>query len=103
MRFMLLMHGGRADSRHIAVMLRTSGELVSAAVLADGVSIVRARAGGPPLVTPSLAPPEVLAGYWVVDCDTAARAVEIAASVSSAADNHPVEIRPVLVGPGEEM
>jgi hypothetical protein len=103
MRFMLLTYGGRADSRHIAVMLQSSGELVSEAVLADGASIVRARAGGSPLVAPPLDPRELLAGYWVVDCDTLARAVEIAASISSAAGDHPVELRAVLVGPGQEM
>ena len=52
---------------------------------------------------------ESLAGYWIVDCDTAQRAVEIAAHVSGAPGpggrplNMPIEVRPIMSAPAGEI
>jgi hypothetical protein len=130
MRYMLLMNATQADwqalgtlspqdrKAHIAFMkdldrrLRDAGELVSD----DGLSgpaqarVVRARADGAPLVSDGFpASKEFLAGYWVIDCHDPRRIVEIAALVSSAPGrggaplNFPVEVRPIMRAPGEEM
>ncbi|MGW6743486.1 YciI family protein [Streptomyces sp. NPDC055025] len=105
---------------HIAFMRDTNtkfaetGELVTAEGLAgpDQARIVRAGGGGgAPVVTEGPYPEtkEFLAGYWIVDCDSAERAVELAAHVSTAPGpggkplNMPIEVRQVMAGPPEEM
>ncbi|MEU3186246.1 YciI family protein [Streptomyces sp. NPDC006923] len=104
---------------HIAFMhdtnkkLSEAGELVDAQGLAgpDQAKIVRAGGGGAPVVTDGPYPEtkEFLAGYWIVDCDTAERAVELAAHVSTAPGpggeplNMPIEVRQVMVAPAQEM
>ncbi|MFD7898201.1 YciI family protein [Streptomyces sp. NPDC059743] len=104
---------------HIAFMrdtntkLAEAGELVTAEGLAgpDQARIVRAGGGGAPIVTEGPYPEtkEFLAGYWIVDCDSAERAVELAAHVSTAPGpdgkplNMPIEVRQVMAGPPEEM
>jgi hypothetical protein len=103
---------------HIAFMkrldqeLRQSGELVDDAGLAgpDRARIVRAGKGGVPLVTDGPFPEtkEFLAGFWIVDCETPQRAVEIAARASTAPGargvpmNIPIEVREVMSAPGDE-
>ncbi len=93
--------------------LAAAGELVDAQGLAmpEQAKIVRAGAGGAAVVTegPFAETKEFLAGYWIVDCDTPERAVEIAAQVSAAPGpggrpiNMPIEVRPVMSAPPEEM
>ena len=93
--------------------LKASGELVDAQGLAapDQAKIVRAQTGGPPAVTDGPFPEakEWLAGYWIVDCDSPERAVELAAHASTAPGrggvplNMPIEVREVMSAPGEEM
>ena len=103
---------------HIAFMktftgkLAEKGELVSAEGLAgpDQAKLVRAVKGGQP-VTDGVFPEtkEFLAGYWIVDVDSAARAYAIAAEASAAPGpggvpmNMPIEVREVMSGPPKEF
>ena len=103
---------------HIAFMmtlnreLSASGELVSAEGLAgpDQAKLVRAGRNGVP-ATDGVFPEtkEFLAGYWIVDVDSPARAYEIAAKVSAAPGpkgvpmNMPVEVRQIMSGPPPEF
>jgi hypothetical protein len=105
---------------HIAFMreanarLAADGEFVDAQGLAgaDTVKIVRsAGEGGAPLVTEGPFPEtkEFLAGWWIVDCASPERAVEIAATVSAAPGpggaplNMPIEVRQVMAAPDTEL
>jgi hypothetical protein len=93
--------------------LTATGELVSDHRLAgpEHAQVVRARSGNPPQITTAPFPDgrELLARCWVVDCETPARAIAIAAQVSAAPgrDGRPldlaVEVRQVMTAPGEEM
>lgn len=78
-----------------------SGELIVAAGLADPVNTrtIRAR-GGIPVTTdgPFIESKEQLAGYVVVDCESAERAAEIAARIPFAV----VEVRPIVDMSGQE-
>ena len=103
---------------HIAFMmslnkeLRASGELVSAEGLSfpDQAKLVRAGKDGTP-VTDGVFPEgkEFLAGYWIVDVDTPERAYAIAAKASAAPGlngtplNMPIEVRPIMSGPPDEL
>ena len=66
--------------------VRESGELVSVEGLSDAVNArtVRVR-DGVPVVTdgPYAETQEVLAGYWIVECDSFDRATEIAARLAT--------------------
>jgi hypothetical protein len=77
--------------------LRASGELVGAAGLAapDQAKKVRAGKDGTPM-TDGVFPEskEFLAGYWIVDVDNPARAMEIAAEASTAPG------QPIVAGDG---
>ncbi len=103
---------------HIAFMmnlnksLKESGELVSAEGLAwpDQAKIVRAGKNGEP-ITDGVFPEskEFLAGWWIVDVESAERAYQIAARASAAPGkdgvplNMPIEVRQVMSGPPEEF
>jgi hypothetical protein len=92
--------------------LRESGELVSAEGLSfpEQARLVRAGKNGAP-VTDGVFPEskEFLAGYWIVDVDSAERAYAIAAKASAAPGpggaplNMPIEVRPIMSGPPLEM
>ena len=92
----------RAFSRKLA----EAGELVSAMGLESPVQAKLVRAGddGRP-ITDGVFPEtkEFLAGYWIVQVDTAARAYEIAAEASTAPGmgDSPlvIEVREVMSGP----
>jgi hypothetical protein len=104
---------------HIAFMerlnteLAASGELVDAQGLAfpDQGKIVTARTNAAPAVTDGPFPEskEFLAGYWIVDVENEARAVAIAAHVSTAPGrdgvplNFPVQVRQVMSAPPEDV
>jgi len=104
---------------HVAFMvelnreLAASGELVDSQGLAfpDDAKIVAARPDGAPAVTDGPFPEakEFLAGYLIVDVDNEARAVAIAAKVSTApgrdgvALNFPVQVRQVMSAPPVEL
>ena len=85
--------------------LRETGELVGFAALADPAQsrVVRV-AGGAPVVTdgPYLEAKEHLAGFYVVDCETTARAEELAAMMPEAAYGG-VEVRALMNEAGLEM
>ena len=130
MKFMLMMNtpgGGpyqiaqwpqEAIKAHIAFMIKfnkeihESGELVAAEGLSgpDQAKLVRAGKDGLP-VTDGVFPEtkEFLAGYWIVDVDTPARAYELAAIASAAPGpggaplNMPIEVREVMSGPPPEF
>lgn len=104
---------------HIAFMQEVNDKLASAGELVQGeglggpqqARIVRAGAGGAPVVTegPFAETKEFLAGWWIVDCETPQRAVEIAAHISTAPGpggrplNMPIEVHPVMSAPPQEM
>jgi hypothetical protein len=126
MKFMLMMNtpgGGPYQiaswpaqdlKAHIAFMqrfakkLREQGELVSAEGLAgpDRAKLVRAGKGGQP-ITDGVFPEtkEFLAGYWIVDVESPARAYAIAAEASAAPGrggeplNMAIEVREVMSAP----
>jgi hypothetical protein len=103
---------------HIAFMksfakkLGESGELVGAEGLAgpDQAKLVRAAKDGRP-VTDGVFPEakEFLAGYWIVDVESAERAYQIAAEASAAPGpggaplNIAIEVRQVLTGPAPDL
>ena len=132
MKFMLMMNApsGNGDwgvskwspqdfKAHIDFMvrfnkeLRESGELVGAEGLAlpSEARIVRASKNGTPAVTdgPFAEAKEFLAGYWIVDVEDEARAIAIAARVSTAPGrdgvplNFPVQVRQVMCAPPVEL
>jgi hypothetical protein len=92
--------------------LHESGELVSVESLSfpDRARLVRAGKDGAPM-TEDVFPgsKEFLAGFWIVDVETAERAYAIAARVSAAPGpggaplNMPIEMRPVMSAPPPEM
>ncbi|MQA24695.1 MAG: hypothetical protein GEU94_04330 [Micromonosporaceae bacterium] len=89
--------------------LTDSGELVTAEGLSgpDEAKLVRASGDGSPAVTDGPFPEtkEWLAGFWIVDCDSAERACQIAARASAAPGvggaplNLAIEVRSVPAGP----
>ncbi len=104
---------------HIAFMhdtnqqLTKNGELVDAQGLAmpETAKIVRAHGRGAPVITEGPFPEtkEFLAGYWIVDCASPERAVEIAAAASAAPGpggaplNMPIEVRQVMSAPTDDL
>lgn len=82
-----------------------SGELVSGEALADPLTARTARVrDGAPVITdgPYLEAKEQLAGYFVLDCESAERAAEIAARFPDARFAA-VEVRPIMDMSGQEM
>lgn len=78
--------------------LTKSGELVSAEGLADASQATTVRFdSGVPVATegPFAESKESLAGYWIVDVESQARAVEIASRVV-AFIHEPVEVRQIM-------
>jgi len=104
---------------HIGFMIEVNGKLADAGELVDAqglampdqAKIVRAGRDGEAVITEGPFPEtkEFLAGFWIVDCDTPERAVAIAAHVSTAPGpggrplNMPIEVRPVMSAPPQEM
>ena len=103
---------------HIAFMiglnkeLHQRGELVSAEGLSfpDQAKLVRAGEDGLP-ITDGIFPEskEFLAGFWIIDVDSPERAYDIAARISAAPGpggaplNMPIELRPIMSAPPQEM
>lgn len=92
--------------------LRAAGEFVGAEGLTgpDQAKLVRAGTDGAP-ITDGVFPEskEFLAGYWIVDVESPARAYEIAAEASAAPGpggapmNMAIEVREVMSGPSTEF
>jgi len=128
MKFMMLMSGTKEDFRalekwthaefkaHVEFMkdfnkrLAAAGELVMAEGLDMPVNakIVKCKKGGGGAVVtdgPFAETKEFLAGFWIVEVPSAARAVEIAAAASAAPGpggtplSIPIELRQVMKGP----
>jgi hypothetical protein len=82
--------------------LRESGELVLAEGLSDGALAKTIRLeNGQPVATdgPFAEAKESLIGFWIVDVESEARAIEICAQI--AVYSGVVELRPVPAGPPE--
>ncbi len=104
--------------KHIVFMmglnkdLHERGELVSAEGLSfpNQAKLVRAGKDGRPM-TDGIFPEskEFLAGFWIIDVDSPERAYAIAARISAAPGaggiplNMPIELRPIMSGPPQEM
>ncbi|MEO8183368.1 MAG: YciI family protein [Deltaproteobacteria bacterium] len=96
--------------RSFAKKLAEAGELVGAEGLASPsqAKLVRAGKEGAP-ITDGVFPEtkEFLAGYWMIDVDSAERAYQIAADASSAPGvggaplNLPIEVRQVMSAPSD--
>jgi hypothetical protein len=130
MKYILMMNTMRSGSpgfpawpkqdieAHIAFMmnlnknLRDSGELVAAEGLTwpDQAKLVRAGKDRQP-ITDGVFPEskEFLAGYWIVEVESPDRAYEIAAHASAAPGlagaplNMPIEVRPIMSRPPDEL
>ena len=128
MKFMLMMHAPRGTGdyaifnwkpddlkAHIDFMHRLNADLQQAGEFVGGeglappgqARIVRAGGGGAPEVTdgPFAESKEFLAGYWIVDVESAERAYAIAARASTAPGpgggpmNMAIEVRQVMQAP----
>lgn len=87
---------GRMDQE-----LRESGERVDGQALAGAATTVRFRDGAPVTTDgPFAESKEALAGYWIVDVESEARALEIA-SEAVAFTERPLEVRRVMDASGE--
>jgi len=130
MKYMLMMHSGSKGWKdagigtwppedikaHINFMLEfnkglsAAGEFVTGQGLSgpEDAKIVRADKDKRP-VTDGIFPEskEFLAGFWIIDVESEARALEIAAQISAAPGkggvplNMPIEVRQVMSGPPE--
>jgi hypothetical protein len=79
--------------------LAASGELLVSEALADPAATTRVAVREGRTITtdgPFAEAKELLAGFYLVDCDSHERAVEIAARVPGMAELGLVEVRPVL-------
>lgn len=86
-------------------MLRQTGEFVGTDALADPTNsrTVRVRAGVRTVTDgPYVETKEFFAGYYVVDCESVERAIDLAALVPDAAFTG-IEVRPVMFSAGQEM
>jgi hypothetical protein len=86
--------------------IRASGEMLGSTALAEPASsaVVRVR-DGVPVVTdgPYLEAKEYLGGYYLVDCESRERALELAAMIPDAGvDGLGVEVRPAVFTAGAE-
>ncbi|HEX5053248.1 MAG TPA: YciI family protein [Planctomycetota bacterium] len=130
MKFMLMMQGTQSGwesmgswapaeiQAHIGFMLKLVQELTGSGelVLAEGLDvpanarIVRAQKANAPLVTDGPFPEakEFLAGFWIVECSSVDRVIEIAAKASTAPGpggaplGIPIEVRQVMNHPSLE-
>lgn len=86
-------------------MITESGEMVRTDALGDPSqsATVRVR-DGVPVVTdgPYVEAKEYLAGYYLVDCESRERAIELAAMIPDAAFNA-MEVRPVMFTGSEDV
>jgi hypothetical protein len=111
MRYILLINATRASfgavedrSRRFRRELTSSGELIADAALSGPheARVVVAGEGGPRITATFPSEREFLAAYWLVDCASPARAIAIAARIAGSR-GVPVEVRPIMTAPGEEM
>ncbi|GAA2833857.1 YciI family protein [Nonomuraea rubra] len=115
MKFLLIMHvnpqvwdtlteeqRNEVMNGHGAFMetITKSGEMISTAALADPSqsAVVRVRRGTPVVTDgPYLEAKEFLGGYYLVECDSRERALELAALIPDAGvEGLGIEVRPVV-------
>jgi len=129
MKYMLMMHAPQSGwetsgigtwppediKAHIGFMIQLNKELTAAGQFVDAqglalpqeARVVRAGKGGAPEVTDGPFPEakEFLAGFWIVDCESAEEAYKIAARASAAPGKGgvpmsiPIEVRQVMTAP----
>jgi hypothetical protein len=92
-------HGGFIDT------ITKSGEMITTQALADPSqsAVVRVR-GGQPVVTdgPYLEAKEHLGGFYLIDCESKQRAIELAALIPDAkVEGLGVEVRQVMFSDGQ--
>ncbi|GLW98475.1 YciI family protein [Microtetraspora sp. NBRC 16547] len=87
--------------------IQESGEMIGTQALADPSTsaVVRVRDGNPAVTDgPYLEAKEYLAGFYLVDCESKERAVELAAMIPDAAvPGLGIEVRPVMFSAGMDM
>jgi hypothetical protein len=86
--------------------IKASGEMVETDALAEPAqsAVVHVR-DGVPVVTdgPYLEAKEFMGGYYIVDCETRERALELAAMIPDAGvEGLGIEVRPILFSAGPE-
>jgi len=91
-------HGAFVDT------ITKSGEMITTQALADPSqsAVVRVR-GGQPAVTdgPYLEAKEFLGGFYLIDCESRERAIELAAMIPDAkVEGMGIEVRPVMFSAG---
>jgi hypothetical protein len=91
-------HGAFIDA------IKKSGEMITTQALADPsqTAVVRVR-GGQPVVTdgPFVEAKEYLGGFYLIDCESKERAIELAALIPDAKiEGLGVEVRPVMFSDG---
>jgi hypothetical protein len=91
-------HGAFIDT------IKKSGEMITTQALADPsqTAVVRVR-GAQPVVTdgPYLEAKEYVGGYYLIDCESKERAIELAALIPDAkVEGMAVEVRPVMFSDG---
>jgi hypothetical protein len=120
MKYMVMMFGDQASMvetktnewivemiafmRQVTEDLSKAGELVAAEGLADAsqAKTVRIRDGVPvATVGPFAESKESLAGYWIIDVENEARALEFTSKIVAFTEG-PTEVRQVMDGPPEE-
>jgi hypothetical protein len=91
-------HGAFMDA------IKASGEMVETKALAEPAqsAVVRVRDGAPVVTDgPYLEAKEFMGGYYIVDCATRERALELAAMIPDASvEGLGIEIRPVIFSAG---
>jgi hypothetical protein len=91
-------HGAFIDA------ITKSGEMITTQALADPSqsAVVRVRAGQPVVTDgPYLEAKEYLGGFYLIDCETRERALELAAMIPDAkVEGMGIEVRPVMFSAG---
>jgi hypothetical protein len=91
-------HGAFIDA------IKKSGEMITTQALADPSqsAVVRVRAGQPVVTDgPFLEAKEYLGGFYLIDCESRERALELAALIPDAKiEGLAVEVRPVMFSDG---
>lgn len=122
MKFLLIMHmnpatwEGLTEDERKAIMdghggfveaITGSGEMISTQALGDPATsaVVRVRDGVPAVTDgPFAEGKEYLAGFYLVDCESRERALELAAMIPDAAvEGLGVEVRPVMFSAGPDL
>ncbi|GLZ37244.1 YciI family protein [Actinokineospora sp. NBRC 105648] len=122
MKYLLIMQVNNAvlealtESEREAVMaghgefmetIQESGEMIGTQALGDqATSVTVTSRGGTPVVTdgPFVEAKEYMGGYYLVDCESKERAVELAGLIpDSRIEGLAVEVRPVMFSAGSDM